>query len=81
MIDRKNLRLFFGLTLDDIAKAAGVTKGCVFRYEKGDYKSSKCDEVYTCDMFRKIRNSKYQCTVEGMLTNEEFDKAIGYKEK
>lgn len=76
----KNLRLFFGLTLEDVAKAAGVTKQCVCRYERGDYKSSKCDAVYNGETFRRIRDNKYQCTVEGMLTNKEFDKAIGYKE-
>ena len=79
-MNRKNLRLFFGLTLDDVAKAAGVTVGCVFRYEKGDYKSSKCDAIYNSKIFSELRDSKYNCTVEGMLTNKEFNEAIGYKE-
>ena len=79
-MNKKNLRLFFGLTLDDVAKAAGVTVGCVFRYEKGEYKSSRCDAIYNSEIFRELRNRKYQCTVEGMLTNKEFNEAIGYKE-
>lgn len=58
MNNPRNMRLFFGLTLDDVAKAAGVTKGCVFRYEKGDYKSSKCDEVYSAKRFDEIRKEK-----------------------
>lgn len=58
MLNRKNLRLFFGLTLDDVAKAAGVTAGCVYRFERGDYHSSKCEEIYTPKKFDEIRKEK-----------------------
>lgn len=58
MENKKAMRLFFGLTLDDIAKAAKVTKGCVCRYERGDYKSSKCDEVYNAKRFAELRREK-----------------------
>lgn len=59
MFDKSCLRMYFGLTLKDVANAAGVTEGCVTRYEKGNYKSSRCDEVYNSKRFAELRREKY----------------------
>lgn len=59
MTSPENLRKYFGLTMEDVAKAAGVTRQCVIKYEKGLYKTSKLNDYYNGEMFEKIRNEKY----------------------
>lgn len=60
MVSPKNLRLYFGLTLEDIAKAANVSVQCVNYYEKGIYKRSRLDDYYNGEMFAKLRDEKYK---------------------
>ena len=55
----KHLRLYFGLTLEDVAKAAGVTKQCVSQYEKGRFNNSRLDAIYNGESFEQIRREKY----------------------
>lgn len=42
----KLLRKMYGLTLDDVAKACGVTRQNVCKFENGHYKSSVCEDIY-----------------------------------
>lgn len=59
MSELKQMRLYYGLTLEDIAKATGYTVSYITRYEQGKYKKSKCDAVYNVDTLEKLRREKY----------------------
>ena len=76
MTSPENLRKYFGLTMEDVAKAAGVTRQVVIRYEKGLYKKSKLNDYYNGEMFEKIRNEKY-----GNMVYNDTDSSYFVKEK
>ena len=41
----KNRREYLGLTLDDVAKALGINKTTIMRWEKGEVKNMKRDKI------------------------------------
>lgn len=69
----KLLRKTYGLTLDDIAKASGVTKQNVCKFEKGEYKNSRCEEVY--NNLGDLHTKKYGtvCIIDWETTNKIYE--------